>query len=275
MAGARTSARSVEDVVDAYAAGASIRELASATGQSRAAIRAVIVAAGYSPAARGAGRPRPRRRLAVSNQLSKRIRSLYVEHRLSRHEIAEQLDIPEHTIRIVLERLGIKTRTRGRLNREDRTRIPPSELERLYVRQQLTMAQVAAKLGTSLSVVAASLHDFGIGVRRPTGRAHSEEVRVLNALYRDCGVLAVLARHGVPSAAMPGQLAERLPERVPLTEALVRELYLGCGLSAVHIEMLTGNPAVEVYRTLTRFGIPRRSAGGLSPWRRRVSGLDE
>ena len=260
----------LELVVAGYAAGASIRELASTSHLSRPRVRAALIAAGYIPAPRGAGRPRLQRQHVLPEEVTDRIRELYVDHRLARRQIAEKLDLAEHTVRTTLYRIGVETRTRGAFNREDRTRIPANVLRRLYVRQQLTVAQVAAQLNSTPAVVSASLHEHGIPVRRPTWQAPPEQVCVLNELYADPELLAVLRRHGVPRTSRPGGLANRFPAAVPLTAALLHDLYVECGLSAKHIELVTGQPSVQVYRHLAAHGVPRRRAGGLSPWRRRL-----
>ena len=199
-----------------------------------------------------------------------RVRELYVDHRLSRREIAERLDLSEHAVRAALDRMGVDTRTRGGFNREDRTRIPAHVLRRLYGRQQLTVAQVAARLNSTPAVVSASLHEHGIPVRRPTWQTPPEQVCVLNELYADPQVRAVLQRHGVPRRSRPGKLTDRFPVPVPLTAGLLRDLYEECGLSAKHVELLTGQSSVQVYRHLAAHAVPRRRAGGLSPWRRRL-----
>lgn len=260
----------IDRLLAGYAAGASIRELALSSHLSRAQVRAALLAAGYVPAPRGAGRPRHHRRHVVPAEITDQIRDLYVEHRLPRRRIAEKLDLAEHTVRTTLDRIGVDTRTRGGFNREDRTRIPANVLRLLYERQQLTVAQVAARLNSTPAVVSASLHEHGIPVRRPTWQTPPEQVCVLNELYADAVLLAVLRRHGVPRRSRPGGLASRFPEPVPLTVPLLHDLYVECGLSAKHIELLTGQPSVQVYRHLAAHGVPRRPAGGLSPWRRRL-----
>jgi transposase len=264
----------IDRLVADYAAGASIRELALSSHLSRARVRAALVAAGYALAPRGAGRPRLQRRHVVPAEITHQIRDLYVDHRLTRRQIAEKLAVSEHTVRTTLDRSGVDTRTRGGFNREDRTRIPADVLRRLYGRQQLTVAQVAARLNSTPAVVSASLHEHGIPVRRPTWQTPPEQVCVLNELYADHVLLAVLRRHGVPRRSLPGGLASRFPEPFPLTAPLLHDLYVECGLSAKHIELVTGQPSVQVYRHLAAHGVPRRRPGGLSPWRRRLLGKE-
>lgn len=128
----------------------------------------------------------------------------------------------------------------------------------MYAQRQLTVAQVAERLATTPTLVYASLHEHGIPVRGSAARCEDEAVAVIDALYADRQVAEILDRHRVPRRPMPGTLAARFSRPVPLTEPLLRELYCGCGLSAGHIEMLTGQPAVEVGRQLACCDIPRR-----------------
>jgi transposase len=262
---AAAAARIVAD----YSAGASIRELAQSTGQSRSIIRALLAAAGITPAPKGGGRPRLSRRHQIDPELSNQISTMYLTRRMTRSEIAAALGVSEHRVRTALQRAGVPARTRGRLNREDRTRVSAEVLRGLYVGDELTVAQVAERLATTPAIISASLREHAIPVRSSAAHATDERIAVLAELYRDHRILDILDRHGVPRRTTTGQLAERFPQRASLTEPLLRDLYETCGLSTVHIELLTGQPAVEVTRHLAGFDIPRRSPGGLSPWRQR------
>jgi len=54
---------------------------------------------------------------------------------------------------------------------------------------------------------------------------------------------------------------------VPLTAALLHEAYLEVGLSAHHIELLTGQPAEQILDALHAAAIPVRTTEGTpSPW---------
>ncbi len=262
-----------EAILRGYAAGASIRQLAMTTGCSRATITKLLESAGLQPAPRGRGRPRVARRTTVAEWMQETIRSLYVEQRLSRRQIAERLGIGEHTVRSTLQRAAVQTRTRGRLNREDRTRLSADHARHLYIDRRLTIAATADRLGLGMSVVAASLHEAGVGVRRPTWREPDEYVHVLAELYTDPAVLEVLDRHSVPRRPDPGYLSTRFPEPVSPHEQLLRDLYEEVGLAIIHIELLTGLPTTTIRRRLMKFGIPRRRPGGLCPWRRSISGI--
>lgn len=67
-----------------------------------------------------------------------------------------------------------------------------------------------------------------------------------------------------------GPITARFPGPVTLTGDLLRTLYTGCGLTARHIELLTGQPAETIRRALRAAGVRARPPGGRSPFARRV-----
>jgi hypothetical protein len=100
-------------------------------------------------------------------------------------------------------------------------------------------------------------------------RSGRSEIELVNALYADELVDAVLAQHKVPQVLPGGPIWQRFPDPVPLTRQLVEDLYWRCGLGLSHIELLTGQPAQTVGGLMRRCGITRRHPGGLSPFLRR------
>ena len=94
-------------------------------------------------------------------------------------------------------------------------------------------------------------------------------IHLLDELYRDPDVLAVLARHDVPLQPQPGPIAERFPEPVAVEPALLEDLYVTTGLSARHVELLTGQPAEQLLDAMHAAGIAVRPLTSFSPWRRR------
>jgi hypothetical protein len=126
-------------------------------------------------------------------------------------------------------------------------------------------------LGVSRRVVLRSAHDAGLPVRvggAPPQRGPSE-IELIQALYADTMVSAVLTRHGVPEVPEAGPIWQRFPVPHKLTAELAAELYWDCGLGLHHIELLTGQPAGTVSNLLRARGVPLRSAGGRSPFMRR------
>lgn len=255
-------------LVSQYQLGESVRALSQSTGLSRNRIRQVLAAANVPVLPRGRGRHRPTRQTPLTPETEARIRLLYTHAQLSRREVADRLGVKEHLVRAWMKRHGIRTRTRGRGNREDRRRVDPTEVTELYVESGCTADEVALKTGHTRHDVLASLHEEGLPVRVPNSGTTEDHV-VLEELYDDALVLATLAEHGVPHVHAPGRLHERFPNPVPLSDALLRDLYVGCGLAVVHIELLTGHPSATLATRLRTAGVPARPPGGLSPFRRR------
>jgi hypothetical protein len=83
------------------------------------------------------------------------------------------------------------------------------------------------------------------------------------ALDTDKLVAAALLRHGIPRVASDGPIWQRFPSPVSLTPAVVRELYVTCGLSTRQIELLTGQPSDTVGHRLRDIAVPlaRRMVG--------------
>jgi hypothetical protein len=106
-------------------------------------------------------------------------------------------------------------------------------------------------------------------VARSSSRGPSE-IELLTALYADPDTRQALDRHGIPVASLAGPAWRRFPAPQPLTAALVRDLYEGCGLSLHHIELLTGRPAAAAGAVLRASGVKLRPAGGRSPFMERL-----
>jgi hypothetical protein len=199
------------------------------------------------------------------------MRDLYEDARLSSRQIAAIVDMPERTVRDRLHRYGITPRTRGGWNREDRASVPAYLLEFLYSELGLTAAEVGQRIGMSVDTVLRSAHALGLPVR--SGGAvpleGPEEIELLSALYADPIVGAALTAHDVPKVAAGGSVSQRFPEPVPLTSALVKDLYWSCGVGLNHVELLTGQAAESVRGFMRRAGIPLRHPGGRCPFLRR------
>lgn len=198
------------------------------------------------------------------------MRALYADARLT-GEVAAILGMPERTVRDRLRRYGIKVRTRGRYSREDRTTVPASVLQLLYVELGMTAAEVGQRLGVSGGTVLRSAHALGVPVRSGgvVPLPGPDEIELVSALYDDPLIAAVLTAHDVPHVPAGGSLSERFPEPVPLTTPLVKDLYWECGAGLNHIELLTGQPTESVRGFMRRAGIPLRHSGGRTPFMRR------
>ena len=251
--------------------GLSTYQMAVRTGVDRQRVTRALRRAGVPVRSRGAGRLRPARRTGEPPDLPVLLRELYEGARLSSRQIAAILGIPERTVRDRLRGYGIKSRTRGGWNREDRTTVPANVLNVLYVQLGMTAAEVGQRLGVSGGTVLRSAHALGIPVR--SGGAvplpGSEDIELVNALYADPLIGAALTAHDVPRVPAGGSLSQRFPVPVLLTTPLVKDLYWGCGTGLNHIELLTGQPAESIRGFMRRAGIPTRHSGGRTPFLRR------
>jgi len=251
--------------------GLSTYQIAARTGVGRQRVNRALRRAGVPVRARGAGRLRPARRTGDPPDLHMLLRELYEEARLTSRQVAAILGIPERTVRDRLREYGIKSRTRGGWNREDRTTVPADVLKVLYVQLGMTAAEVGMRLGVSGGTVLRSAHALGIPVR--SGGAvplpGPEDIELVNALYADPLIAAALTAHDVPYVPAGGSLSQRFPVPVPLTAPLVKDLYWGCGTGLNHIELLTGQPSESIRGFMQRAGIPVRHPGGRTPFLRR------
>jgi len=249
--------------------GLSTYAIGEITGLDRQRVARMLRRAGVPLRPRGAGRLRPLRRDDPPG-LPRVLAELYKAGRLSSPQIAAITGMPERTVRDRLRRYGIHVRTRGRWNREDRQLVAGEVLDDLYTGLGLSADEVGRRLGTSRSTVLRSAHALGVPVRVGgiVPVPGSEEIKLVEALYADPLIAAVLDARGIPRVP-PGLVWQRFPDPVPLTTPLVKDLYWGCGAALTHIELLTGQPAMTVRGFMRRAGIPLRHPGGRTPFLRR------
>lgn len=249
--------------------GYSTRRVAGVVGIDRQRVSRILKSEGIALAPRGVGRKRP---LKIEGSISEAaLRYLYVQCQLSSVEIGQALGISDRFLRSRLKLWGIETRTRGKWNRFDRADVDPGELRPLYVDKEWAASVVGEELGVSGNIVLRSAHSSGLPVRAGGSVRLSEsyDILLIEALYDDAEVSRVLALHGVPIVREPGPIWDRFPVPVGLSEELLDDLYVGCGLSSFHIELLTGVPTPTVLHRLEEYGIERRGRGGRSPFMRR------
>jgi hypothetical protein len=249
--------------------GLSTYRIGALTGMERQRVGRMLARAGVPVKPRGAGRRRPvaEDRAALDEAMER----LYAESRLSSVEISAITGIPQRVVRDRLHARGVRMRTKGRLNREDRVAVPADALIRLYVSGGLSAADTGRLLGVSAQIVLRAAHDEGLPVRMggPEPARGPAEIELIDALYADPLVRQALSRYGIARRAAGGPIWERFPVPLPVSQELAEALYIDCGLAARHIELLTGQPAQTVFRLLERHGIPRRAAGGRTPFLRR------
>jgi hypothetical protein len=251
--------------------GLSTYRIAELTGLDRQRVTRVLHRARVAIRPRGAGRLRPIRRRGDPAGLARLMAGLYEVCGLSSRQIAEITGLPERTVRDRLRRYGVRARSRGGWNREDRRTVPTETLRDLYERLGLTADEVGALIGTSRQTVLRSAHALGIPVRVGGAVPVSgpEEIELVRALYEDDLIASVLDTHDIPRIPADGPIWARFPEPIPLSAPLVKDLYWFCGAGLNHIELLTGQPAMTVRGFMRREGIPLRPPGGRSPFRRR------
>lgn len=250
--------------------GLSTYAIGEVTGLDRQRVARMLRRAGVPLRPRGAGRLRPLRRDDPPG-LPRVLAELYEAGRLGSPQIAAITGMPERTVRARLRRYSIAVRTRGRWNREDRQTVSAEVLEDLYTRLGMTADEVGRRLGTSRSTVLRSAHALGVPVRAGgiVPVPGPEEIKLVEALYADPLIAAVLDARDIPRVPPGGPIWERFPHPVPLTTPLVKDLYWGCGAGLTHIELLTGQPAMTVRGFMRRAGIPLRHPGGRTPFVRR------
>src|SRR5579875_1146602 len=196
---------------------------------------------------------------------------LYVRRRLSSEQIARLIGMSGRAVRGRLRAAGVRMRTRGAFNREDRRTVAPSDLASLYLRAGLPAAEVGRMLGLSGPIVLRAAHDHGIPVRLggPPPCAGPAEIELVEALYADALVQNALARHGIARVAPGGPIWMRFPVPARLAPDAASELYLACGLSLRQIELITGQPSETIRAMLRAQGVTLRPRGGRSPFLRR------
>jgi hypothetical protein len=250
--------------------GLSTYAIGEATGLDRQRVTRMLRKAGASLRPRGAGRLRPLRRDDPPG-LRRLLTALYEEGRLGSPQIAAITGVPERTVRDRLRRYGIQVRTAGGWSREDRQIVPAEVLGDLYTRLGLSADEVGRRLGTTRNTVLRSAHALGVPVRAggAVPARGPEEIELVQALYADPLIAAVLDTRDVPRVPAGAPLWQRFPDPVPLTVPLVKDLYWSCGTGLPHIELLTGQPAETVRGFMHRAGIPLRHPGGRTPFLRR------
>lgn len=207
-----------------------------------------------------------RRPPAVSAEQGSEMVRLYLEEGQRLERIAEDVGSSVYLVRRHLRSAGVTIAPRSGIVRGDRQEAPPADVERLYVREGHSAERTGHALDIGHGVVLRTGHEHGLPIR-PGGERPivPTEIRLIEALYADDEVRAVLERHGVPQRPPIGGIALRFPEAVPLTPELVADLYVSAGCSTPQIELLTGQARVIVEDRMREWGIPVRRPRGPSP----------
>ena len=152
---------------------------------------------------------------------------------------------------------------------------PASVLQELYVDQQLTIRQVAARTGLSPRQVWRRLEEAGIP-RRPSGPQRTQvDRKVLEDLYLRRGLsMDAVARElrvsrGVVERNLRSQHIRRSRrERIP--RPVLEDLYVNRRLSAEAVAARTGTTKAIVLADLRHWGLARRVGGGARPLSREL-----
>ena len=113
--------------------GWSVRQIAALLGIDRRRDRRMLDDRGHHVPPHGGGRPRRGQRVAPSDSEMSVIRALYVREQRSTARIGEQVGLSAHTVRRVLREAGVRIRTRGGANREDRAQLEAAVIADLYL----------------------------------------------------------------------------------------------------------------------------------------------
>lgn len=210
---------------------------------------------------------------AVAAPPAKELEVLYLGQGLTLKQIARRFHTAAPKVREWLVEAGIPVKPRT--TRATRKQPDPAQVRELYVDREWSSNEIAAHLDVSQQQVLRVLHEHGVPVRRGPSRRHPHpDSARLTALYEDPDVRALLRRHGIPHRRVTGGIAERFPRPYPLTYEMLTEGYLVIGLSAAHLEQITGNSQETVYNSLHANGIVLRPAGSFSPWFLRQRRMD-
>ncbi len=195
------------------------------------------------------------------------LRQLYLDQKSPLRVVARRYHTSVPVVRGWLIDIGVAVQPRT--SRSSRQHLDVQMLREKYEEQRWTAAQIAADQHVTVKLVLRALHENGIPVRRGGFRADQEgdPHQLLDSLYADPDVRALLRQHHVPVRLQHGPITSRFPEPVPLSPALLRQAYLGVGLSAQQVELLTGQPAEQVLDALHAERISVRTLDGTpSPW---------
>ena len=99
----------------------------------------------------------------ISSVPTSEIIELYVNHELSATEIGRRVRLTRQAVHARLKTAGVETRSNG----EKPPAFEKDLLEKLYVHDRLTVAEVAEKLNTTDGVIRRAMKIYGIERRKP------------------------------------------------------------------------------------------------------------
>lgn len=253
----------------------SMAKTAEKLGSSKHQVQRALVAAGIPRRYRGYTTPTPAR-AAVTDD---RLREVYVERGLNLNDAAKELGVSVWFLRRRLAEAGLAKRPGTFTPHTPYTRAELRAKSSELYGNGMTMRDVAANLGVEISTVRQALHEAGAPVRRgglPRNTEGKPPRILIDDLYADPAIVVCLIRHDV---LVPGSAAWEVagPTQtlapLPLSTALVAELYADLGLTAFHISLLCGVGEESVKSRLRLVGLAPRPAGQPSPWMIATYGL--
>ena len=181
--------------------------------------------------------------------------------------IAEHYGTTHSTIRDWLERIDVTIGIDrpGTANRRDRD-LTRDQLKRMYLKEELTAAEIAAQIGVTKKVVLTMLHENGIALRPSGARRPGNPVPLLDQLYNDASITEALTRHAIPLVTTYGNSNQRFPELPALTGELLEDLYNHCGLSIQMISLLVGHGEASIRSHMRNTNVSIREGRSRAPW---------
>ena len=222
-----------------YIGGLSVRAIATGTGWSATQVSAVL---------RGQGVVLRRGRQLGPEPDPGRLRALYVGQHLTLVQVAAELGCSTDRVKAGLAAAGIAVRVGGLpATAAALPLLTEALLRELYERQQLTMRQVADRVGGSEFRIARALDRFGIARRRPGARPVSAllaDAEVLRQLYVEQRLddTAIGGRFGVPAWRVIQRRRELGVRRLPVPPP--------------HPPPVPPPPAAQLRRLYTEQGLP-------------------
>lgn len=247
------------------------REVAAELGVDKGRVLRALAAAGIAARPRTQRRPRGARAAMTDDALQ----ALYTQAGMTVARAAAHFGVDEGHLRGQVHRLGL-TKRPGSFT----AHLPEVTLAELAERAPglygdgWTLKQIASELGISTGTVRTALHDARVPVRAGGGsRGEDGPARVLiDELYDDPQVRAALLSHQVQLPGPDGWRHAGPRESyapLPLTDDLLRALYVDVGLAMQEIAMLCGVGAGTVRAGLLAYHIALRSNRQRSPWKQR------
>lgn len=250
------------------------REVARRLGCSVTTAKTAIERAGITRRVSGADQYSEHRAAITEEDLQR----VYVQGGRNLKDAAEELGVSVNWLRKRLAQAGLAKRPG--------THTPHTPYARAELRQKsaalyeagASIRAVAAELGVGYSAVRVALHQAGVPIRRGGSSQVPEDAAprlLVEDLYADPAVVACLRRHRVAIPELSGWQAAGPTQTLaplPLSPALVRELYEALGLAMLHITMLCGVGMGSVSTALEQGGVTRRPMHAPSPWLARTYG---